>query len=598
MRAIFIVVAACLATLPSLVAQNITVREIEESGSYYWAEAENNRLNNADSLAVYGLLDKISAQSENGFNGLLEFTSRKYERLDQAVYDIMRSYYSEAEANAGMLVISQEPNARVLRYIKKTDTDYIYNARKEKIRENVSLASKAESKGRVDDALKNYYWAILMLESLPDAKEFSIDNNRLYTWLPERINAILDKVVFYKGKRESENQELYVEYKGKLATSLAFSGFDNGTRTGLYYASGGIGVMDCSRNEPAERVSCEYVFRDQMRSYKTVYRLSEILNGMSFDKSVKTVVADDKSVIKTIREQFHGQGQSEDVQSSNKMVVLLSEKESAPYRQKMNRIIKAFQNGDYASVKSDFFTPDGAAMLDSLVGYGKLELVEEPRLEFRSINGEVVCRGVILNFKMRNNSCNFVENVRFSFNPDGLINSIAFGLDGKSLEDINNKTKWGEYARNTLIEFLENYKTAYSLKRLDYLEQIYADYAVIITGTEIQRSTNQDDAVRFLSNRYVVYNRQTKDQYMANLRRSFRSKEYINIHFEDNDIMKAAEGGELYGIMIKQNYYSSNYGDSGYLFVIVDVNDPKQPCIKVRVWQKEKDPDFSGLPDF
>ena len=41
-------------------------------------------------------------------------------------------------------------------------------------------------------------------------------------------------------------------------------------------------------------------------------------------------------------------------------------------------------------------------------------------------------------------------------------------------------------------------------------------------------------------------------------------------------------GGETYGIQIKQDYYSSNYGDHGYLFLMVDFNDPENPSIKVR----------------
>ena len=61
-------------------------------------------------------------------------------------------------------------------------------------------------------------------------------------------------------------------------------------------------------------------------------------------------------------------------------------------------------------------------------------------------------------------------------------------------------------------------------------------------------------------------------------------------------MVKAGAGGELYGIQIKQDYYSTNYGDQGYLFLMVDLNDPDKPIIKVRTWQPEKDPDF-GLYD-
>ena len=45
----------------------------------------------------------------------------------------------------------------------------------------------------------------------------------------------------------------------------------------------------------------------------------------------------------------------------------------------------------------------------------------------------------------------------------------------------------------------------------------------------------------------------------------FQSNQFINIRFADNDVVKMGAGGETYGIQIKQDYYSSNYGDHGYL---------------------------------
>ena len=60
-----------------------------------------------------------------------------------------------------------------------------------------------------------------------------------------------------------------------------------------------------------------------------------------------------------------------------------------------------------------------------------------------------------------------------------------------------------------------------------------------------------------------------------------------------------SKGGELYCIQIKQDYYSSNYGDSGYLFLMVDLNRPDAPIIKVRTWQTQPDPDFGLIgPEF
>ena len=90
------------------------------------------------------------------------------------------------------------------------------------------------------------------------------------------------------------------------------------------------------------------------------------------------------------------------------------------------------------------------------------------------------------------------------------------------------------------------------------------------------------------------YNRVSKADYIKNLRMCFDSNEFINIKFTDNDIMKMGQGGELYGIQIHQDYYSSSYGDTGYLFLLVDINNPKEPTIYVRTWQPERDPNVNN----
>jgi len=172
-----------------------------------------------------------------------------------------------------------------------------------------------------------------------------------------------------------------------------------------------------------------------------------------------------------------------------------------------------------------------------------------------------------------------------------------------AVTDILSHEDYSEKARIVLTQFLENYKTAFALKRLDYITSIFDDNALIITGTVVKRAEyqSQEERTRFLDNKIIKYNRYTKNEYIKHLERSFNSNEFINIRFSNNDIVKARGGyGEVYGIQIRQDYYSTNYGDTGYLFLFVDLNDPNNPIIKVRTWQPDRDPDFGlyGLGDF
>jgi hypothetical protein len=74
----------------------------------------------------------------------------------------------------------------------------------------------------------------------------------------------------------------------------------------------------------------------------------------------------------------------------------------------------------------------------------------------------------------------------------------------------------------------------------------------------------------------------------------------VNINFEENIVKKVNGDEKIYGIQIKQDYYSATYADKGYLFLMIDLNDSINPKIYVRTWQPEKNPDGSvyGLNDF
>ena len=133
---------------------------------------------------------------------------------------------------------------------------------------------------------------------------------------------------------------------------------------------------------------------------------------------------------------------------------------------------------------------------------------------------------------------------------------------------------------------MENYKTAYALRRLKFIESIFSDDALIIVGREIKKSTTENP---FKDDVIVVYNHYSKEKYIKKLAYSFKRKEYINIKFEDSQIKKANKDCAIYGIQIKQHYYSSNYGDVGYLFLMVNLEDVNKPIINVRTWQPNKD---------
>ena len=198
-------------------------------------------------------------------------------------------------------------------------------------------------------------------------------------------------------------------------------------------------------------------------------------------------------------------------------------------------------------------------------------------------------------FKFRNNRREFVENIVFEISEkDKLITSLSFSLSENVIREMMVKEEWQDDSKISIINFLENYQTAYALKRLDYLQAVFSDNALIIVG-KVLKPTYGGDSDRYQLPQ-AIRTTYSKKQYLDRLSVVFNSNEFINIKFTNSEVVKAGDGGEIYGIQIKQDYFSSNYGDTGYLFLMVDLNKPANPIIHVRTWQQERDPDY-GLID-
>ncbi len=238
-------------------------------------------------------------------------------------------------------------------------------------------------------------------------------------------------------------------------------------------------------------------------------------------------------------------------------------------------------------------------MFKKLLEYGKATLIGNPDPGFYPFGSRVVCRSIPMQFSFKNNNRVFIEDVTFTFSPEKKIESVAFGLGEAARRDIFSQggTVWGDSVKMVIATFLENYKTAFALKRLDYIKSIFDENAYIIVGHKLHKinNVNQGDSKGFSLGTEYTFQRKTKEEYIDQLERCFKSNEYVNINFSENDIQKAAFGGNTFGIQIKQDYYSQHYGDQGYLFLFVDLNDPDMPVIKIRTWQPERNPDITPM---
>ena len=281
----------------------------------------------------------------------------------------------------------------------------------------------------------------------------------------------------------------------------------------------------------------------------------------------------------------------------------LDKQESSKYAVAMERILKAISTGKYSDI-DDLFTPDGKRVFDKLISYGKVRILgnaTRDTYDFYPFRDEVVCRSVPMSFTFSKGKRQFTEDVTFTFNQEGKVESVGFGLGSIARKDIFAKqgAAWTDDKKMVLVNFLENYRTAFALRELDYIESIFDDDAVIIVGHVTKRleKAGGGDGMGFASKEHVTYAQKTKKEYMEQLRRCFNSQEYINLRFSDTDVERSGIGGETYALQLKQDYVSQTYGDQGYLFLFVDFNDIDKPIIHIRTWQPERNPDLTpNLP--
>lgn len=567
--------------------------------TYLYGEGWAETVEEADQQALAALISKISVVVSSNYE-MLEGESRSDQGTEYQRYieNKVSTFSNATLTNTESIVISNEPDAHVGRWIRRSEIDRIFQARKNKILEYVSNAVKGETKGKVDDALRNFYWAYSLLKTLqhPSELTFTDDDGAdhvLVSWIPDRMNEIFDDIKPNVVSRKGDDIEIYFTFRDNPVASLDYTYFDGSRWSNIYSAKDGRGVLELSPGAVGENIQLkyEYAYKNEAHIDKELYDVINVVKANAMRKSYVNVRAEvDAQAAEAVQQHAEEMAAA----AVSKLTRLDDE---TNIRETMDKVVSAIGTKAYA-MADDCFTTDGLDIYKRLISYGRAALVGTPTYSIYRNGDRTVVRAVPMSFSFqRGMRKSFVEDVVFTFTPDGKIDNLAFALDESATRDVLTKGAWPENARMSIIEFLENYKTAFALERLDYIRTIFDDNAVIITGKIVKPKLDGIPENNQLQlNRNVIRTRYTKEQYIKHLEQSFASKEFINIRFSNNDIIKAGKGGEIYGIQIKQDYYSSNYGDTGYLFLLVDINSPTEPIIKVRTWQPEPDP-VDGLYD-
>lgn len=593
------------------------IDDIKRDAEYYWAEGSGLSIDEADNNA----LAQISRQIAVSISTTSQETDREESGSDGSTSSrfiqegFVKSFSFASLQNVKMRVLEDEPNAKVFRWVAKIEVEKMFEERKKKILDFVNTGKVAERHLQIDDALRNYYWALMLAKVNSDAVYVDFNGNQVncLTFLPLKIKSIFTKIkvslVDCTGDGFRYLAKMRFTYDDKNVSSLQLHYFDGQSFVGPLAVKDGEGELDLVSLPLDGKLNVRYEYRfrkmaeDLDADLRTLFNKTTVppienalvgvpvkvnMKQMSmkpdkkFQEGVSATSTSETANIAPEKVEIKKRMQLDVVQDESVYLGVLREIENAIKQNKPQDVYSHFSLGGYK-------------MFETLINKtGKVSLVGKQDYEFIEANDQILARFCKVKVRFGNGQA-FMENLVFRFNKDGKkIQSIAFGLTQKAEDDIfNAASSWTEISRYTILQFMEDYQTAYALKRLDYIEKIFSDDALIITGTvlsAISRPDAEGVAVN-LKNDNIRYTKLSKQQYLTKLRRHFHDREYIHLTFEENitQMINAPRlpVGTVFAIQIKQIYSSPVYSDKGYLILVLDASK-KLPLIHVRLWQPEK----------
>ena len=163
-----------------------SVSEIRADKSFLIGEGWGNTLKQADDAALQDLVSKISVNVRSSFTSTEDELIRNGKLDATSVYRSIINTYSQATLNnTRRIVIENEPDAHVLRYVKVSEITRIFEGRKAKVLDMVEFALWWERHKRLPEIQKQLdevskYAAIYDKKIHPHYAEKEELNNKKY----------------------------------------------------------------------------------------------------------------------------------------------------------------------------------------------------------------------------------------------------------------------------------------------------------------------------------------------------------------------------------------------------------------------------------
>lgn len=530
---------------------------------------------------------------------------------------VLQSVSSAKFTNVQMRVLEEEPNAKVFCFMPRSEVKKMFEKRANHIVNMVDAGKTAESRMMIDEALRNYYWALVLAKTTPEPVEIEFNDKKgeATSLLPIKIKSVLAMINASVDEiQDGKNLILGFTYNGKPVSSLNFKYNDGQSIVGPIVARDGIGEASMASIPADGKLHLTYELRFRNEVDPTDSDIAGAFNaGILPNINSSVAIAIKNNSKKKAAAPMLASAEMLAAQPTNdKRSIAMQNANNTDDLQKAVLAVEAAISSNNPKSAFNYFTPEGYTLFANLMAKnGKVTLVGKAQNHnFIIADGYIIGRATNIKRQFRNGKA-FMEKLVYRFNPESRkIESVAFALTQRAENDIMNAAaSWPEVSRWAILNFMEDYQTAFALKRTDYINSIFSDDALIITGTILKKLNNAERAFDRSKSldlggpKDIAYSQLSKTEYIDRLRKIFSTREYVHLQFEDNvtrmidlPAINGINKGAAFGIEIKQRYESTGYSDDGYLTMVFDTRG-KLPIIHVRLWQPDKN-NMMSLQEF
>jgi len=491
---------------------------------------------------------------------------------------------------------NKNPNYIIYKYIKKTDMQAIFQARKERAIDFLKMGNRHRDLLNINRALLDYYSGLLLISSLPDHTQIrvttEVGQQNLKLALEEALITTFSQISFSQCSRAQEGSNFLSFsikgfYQDKPITNLQYSYFggNNLVDGNINQGCGSIELLKSyfqSINELSISVKYGKGSSSKQQLMDEELKALEGLVSLNCFDNKYTLKLPDKTTTKKAKL---------DKEFITKEEMERSEKRDL--KKMMEKITNSIRDKDFFEIKK-FFTEAGFNQYLRVMNRGDVSVYEEDfTLKYFNLGHQIQIRSLPITYRIAGSRPKvMVEKINFIVENDS-ISWVNYSLDDRLIEEAieKNQTTNDLESRLMSINFMEYYKTIFNTKQIDLISDIFSENAKIFVGY-VKRSEAIDfDVFNEMNNQLknkINIRQYSKEEYINNLESVFKNNNFINIAFRNPDIIKRSKVKDIYALQMHQDFYSDNYSDQGYLLLFVDFTDKIEPKIFFRFWQPER----------